>query len=705
MRITVLPHKHIPSPEADDFAARDADALPSELGAALTAEWSTDAHFAAYEPLCPPELEGAAVRLASGALADGLPVRMVALVGDVDDADAHREKRPASKEWRATTEPVLRLSGLAHYETRGGYRVIAELADPVELRSPEDARLWSSTYRGWCEQLRTTYGLTLDVACADWTRLYRLPNVVRDGAEQRAPIVGAVTKVDAYAIPAQQVTAVAPSTGGADDRDLTDRERGELDAAAALIAEHFETGKRHLMALAIGGWLRSVGLPPAAAEYVVGQLPSDAPEKRIADATKAWTKSGPVEGWAALRRYVPADTLAKVQALAVGPSSRKALLERMAARNERPATAPAADADPLAALGRRIDLSVEPKPLDFICEALGIAPGKITTIAGYAGTGKGPLINLFTICVAAGLPFLGMPVRRARVLLWDCETGPLLQQRLHRIANALGVDLVALERDGWLVVIEGQPPMTDAHVEAVRSLAVAKRVELLAIDSYTSAFLGLDQNSAEYSGPAFALGALSSETGCAVLITTHDRKSTSSKGAGSDFENQSGHNSLQAAQQASVRLVRPNPEETTIVELRCGRHPGKGFAPICIRWDDVTRPDAGGGRYGQLKAEEWGLQAVHTERPSADDGVDLEAEEIDRRVMKYLLGQPCPIAMRSIQKNVRGKGETYIKDRLLLLVERGLVVSHSHANAGNGRTHETFECGKLTPEQRLRVSG
>ena len=140
------------------------------------------------------------------------------------------------------------------------------------------------------------------------------------------------------------VTAATPTTGGADDRDLTDRERTELDAAAALFAEHFTTGQRHLMALAIGGWLKSVGLPPSSAAYLLEQLPSDATEKRIADATKAWDKSGPVEGWAALRRYVPADALAKVQALAVGPSARKGLLERMAARRERP-TAESAPVD------------------------------------------------------------------------------------------------------------------------------------------------------------------------------------------------------------------------------------------------------------------------------------------------------------------------------------------------------------------------
>lgn len=704
MRITVLPHRHIPSPEADDFDQRDADAQPATLADALAATWGTDAHFAAYEPLCPPELDGAAVRLASGAFAEGLSARMVALVGDLDDPAAHREKRPASKEWRDTVEPVLHLSGLAHYATRGGYRVLAELAEPADLRSAEDARAWRATYLGWCESLKAKWGLDLDQACADWTRLYRLPNVVRDGVEQRAPVVGALPVVDAFAIPAKAVTDAAPVVG-VDDRDLTDRERAELDAAAELLAPEFELGKRNSIALAIGGWLRSVGLPPSSAEYLVAQLPSEEPAKRVADAVKAWSKPGPVEGWAALRRFVGSEALAAVQAIQVGPSARKGLLERMAARRERgPAPTAAANADPFAALGRRLDLSRDPEPLNWLCEPLGIAPGKITTIAGYAGTGKGPLLNYFVIAVAAGLPFLRMPVRRARVLLWDCETGPMLRERLHRIANALGVDLVALERDGWLTVIEGVPPLTDEHVAAIRVLATDKRVELLAIDSYTSAFLGLDQNSSEFSGPAFVLGSLSSETGCSVLITTHDRKSTSSKGAGSDFENQSGHNSLQAAQQASVRLVRPD-SESTVVELRCGRHPRKGFAPICIRWEDVEKPEAGGGKYGKLSAAEWGLRATPVERPAVDDAPDHEAEEIDRRILKYLLSQPCPIAMRSIQKNVRGKGETYIKDRLLSLVERALVVQHSHANAGNGRTHETFECGRLTAEQRLKISG
>jgi hypothetical protein len=195
-KIVVLKDKYVPSPESDsDTLPRDADGniifdvdstCVRDLRAALTENWPTDAHFAAYEAIV---IDGFAPRLASGALHE-LTVRMAVMVGDIDHAESHANGTPAPAEWRQETQRLLETTGLAYYATRGGYRVLAPLQTPFELTSPDHAVEWTARYKGWCDSMYAEYGLELDRATVDWTRLYRLPNVVRDGKPTSARVGG-----------------------------------------------------------------------------------------------------------------------------------------------------------------------------------------------------------------------------------------------------------------------------------------------------------------------------------------------------------------------------------------------------------------------------------------------------------------------------------------------------------------------------------
>ncbi len=218
-QITIFATKYIPSPENEKFAERaiGADAIGMPLSEALTRAWPTDAHLAAYEPAA---IDGVTIRLASGALAEGIEVRMVMLIGDVDDPVAHDSKTAARDEWRAETLPRIEASGLAYYTTNGGYRVLARCDE--WLRGPEDHDAWTDHYRGWCAYLEQTHELTLDPSCADWTRLYRLPNVMRENiGEQRADVIGEIPEwsEEHYIKPAKSTTrakslALVEPTGG-----------------------------------------------------------------------------------------------------------------------------------------------------------------------------------------------------------------------------------------------------------------------------------------------------------------------------------------------------------------------------------------------------------------------------------------------------------------------------------------------------------
>lgn len=192
----------------DRFASgmmRDPHIRSMSLDDALAATWNYDAHIVAYEPrtAVTPNGERTTLRLLleqkDADPEKGLParpavydilhlldvpdVRIVVLIGDVD-APGH----VATPEWRTETEARLVASGLQWYATKGGYRVLEDV--DFRIRTRADYAEWRTLYLGWAAYLAKTYGLQIDQACADWTRLYRLPNVVRDRVPTTAIVHG-----------------------------------------------------------------------------------------------------------------------------------------------------------------------------------------------------------------------------------------------------------------------------------------------------------------------------------------------------------------------------------------------------------------------------------------------------------------------------------------------------------------------------------
>lgn len=182
--------------------------LHMSLGDALYASHATDAHFACYrgDPRVVRRLgmnedkKGSGVTLWEAVEAGLIEVAMIALVFDADAPD----KKP-TPEWRATCVAAHRAlpPGGVYYETRGGCRMLWQLAEPHPIRSPDCAATWRASYLRACDAvdlalltasqrasaLSSTPPKT-DRACADWTRLFRLPRVVRDGVATRAEFLG-----------------------------------------------------------------------------------------------------------------------------------------------------------------------------------------------------------------------------------------------------------------------------------------------------------------------------------------------------------------------------------------------------------------------------------------------------------------------------------------------------------------------------------
>jgi P4 family phage/plasmid primase-like protien len=162
---------------------------------ALAASFDTDAHFVPYvivEPDGSVQRAGARVNKAAlvdertGRLVDGAHQLMTALIFDVDHPDVHKAAKQGARldvpeDWRlAVADALERVEGwetLGVYDTRGGCRLVWELAEPV---APAQWRAIHTRWRG----LLAAVGVTAD-RLIDPQRCYRLPFVLRDGQAQR----------------------------------------------------------------------------------------------------------------------------------------------------------------------------------------------------------------------------------------------------------------------------------------------------------------------------------------------------------------------------------------------------------------------------------------------------------------------------------------------------------------------------------------
>lgn len=163
-----------PTDGAKPFASAD-------VADALAREYATDAHTAGY---LATDDEHGRHRLTIAALTRGVvPVMGVHLV-DVDCAAAHKVGGEAGPEWRAAEQvKIARLRaehpGVVAYDTRGGYRLVALLRDPVAITDAHAAARWRAIVARRLAWLARGFGIEGDAACVDWTRLYRLPHATR----------------------------------------------------------------------------------------------------------------------------------------------------------------------------------------------------------------------------------------------------------------------------------------------------------------------------------------------------------------------------------------------------------------------------------------------------------------------------------------------------------------------------------------------
>lgn len=618
MKVTVLPHRYVEAGGA-------AYAVP--LAEALEYEWPTDAHCTQYEPL---EVGGnQAVRAAKEAI-DRLPLRMVALIGDVD-GPGHE----APQEWRERAEAVLRESPFAWYATRNGYRVISELAEPFVVDSEARWNEWRGRYAAFVEECGRDYWVSLDPTADDPTRIFRLPNVERENVGKvRSPVRG---RPPAWTLPAP----IAPRGGALHERAKPSQDPALV--AAALAAR----------------------LPPSV-EYHGG----DQALHHAATELATVLRGDPDAVYSALSgvynpRCAPPwpETKLRREAERAAARYRSDIGQRFLDWREDNATARGKTLD---YWGSIVDRSQPPKPLPYVIETLGLAPGKCSAIQGAAGDGKTPFALLLSLCIATGEPFLGHAInRRGPVLYLAYEGGPLVEERDARLCAGLGIE----RTDAPVEIIHAAQPFDEGAIAMLREHIDRYQPTAVVVDTYSAALpSGVDANLSVYADALRALGRVSDATGALIVVLLHHRKN------GGGLEAITGHSTIAGALQASIALHRERPEEDpTTVTVTCRRAPRNGFAPFRVAWADRVDPHAPTG--AALVGERKEVESEATPAPK-----DTEADRKRYTARRRMLAE---LRKNSETRNTLvlrvGQGAVAGNDALSELEEQGLVKdTHGH---------------------------
>ena len=379
---------------------------------------------------------------------------------------------------------------------------------------------------------------------------------------------------EAPAAPAAPAATPAPDRAGDPARDAA-----AWAIMGALGSWRDYAGRKHALCGALGGMLRRAGWSRAdCAELVRAWLPAGEPgvdvERGVRWACAAWDKL-PEEcsGRAALDAVVGSSVGAIVE--------QATLLAWRAHRDSIGAQphddAPAYDDGPL----RIIDRTQPPPELQHVVAGLDLAPGKVSVIQGYAYTAKTPFALLLAVCIAAGVPFLGLDVVQCPTLYVDFEGGVLTQEREARICAGLG-----LERAAVPLTLAQADLLSEPFLDAFEAAIASTGAGVAFIDTYSSA-LPPEVNSFNDAGFrtwATRLARVGERTGAMVVLLVHENKASNGRDG---LRGISGHGSLAGAVQTAIALSRPSPDDATLIGVSCTRAARKGFAPFTVRWSDT----------------------------------------------------------------------------------------------------------------------
>lgn len=256
----------------------------------------------------------------------------------------------------------------------------------------------------------------------------------------------------------------------------------------------------------------------------------------------------------------------------------------------------------LAALSR-----VEPERPKFIIDDW-LPVGYASLLAGHGGVGKSGIALELSVCIAAGIPFCGMPTARRRVLYLSCEDREsVLHWRLNRICAHNRVDLESLAQ--WLHIVdlvgrdvvlwERDPRSGNTITPGFNSLTERMErsgCELLVVDGISDTFGGNENARTDVKRYVNSLVSLIPQQSGAVLLVGHISKPSASNASTSEgYSGSTGwHNSVRARWYLYPETERgeesDRPERTgkLLLELQKSNL-GRTDQEMHFAWDDTEQ--------------------------------------------------------------------------------------------------------------------
>ena len=273
-----------------------------------------------------------------------------------------------------------------------------------------------------------------------------------------------------------------------------------------------------------------------------------------------------------------------------------------------------------------------PEPPKFIIPDW-LPEGYATLLAGHGGVGKSGIALSLAVCMAAGVPFFGLPIARRRVLYLSCEDREgLLHWRLSRICRHMGIDMGELA--GWLQVLDlvGRDTVLwspSGPMPAFYALqARAAEADVLMVDGVSDTFAGNENDRGhvkQYSNTLLSL--IKADTGALVLIGHVAKISATNVTTSEGYSGSTGwHNAVRARWYLYPEAEPGSPSERTgdlLMDLQKSNL-GRSDQSMRFTWDNEqhmfigqwVRPETAGDRsaraYREREAICRALEAVVT---------------------------------------------------------------------------------------------
>lgn len=240
------------------------------------------------------------------------------------------------------------------------------------------------------------------------------------------------------------------------------------------------------------------------------------------------------------------------------------------------------------------DIFTDPPPQPQFIIAEWLPAGVLTLLSAHGGTGKSMLALTASVCVAAGIPFMGKITTQKRVVFFSGEDNAgLIRHRLARICQALSVNPIALLSNLKILDATESPTLfsevnqagirrgmaTDMHrllKEEVESFGA----QLIVIDNASDTLDGNENDRAIVRGFVRSLVQLGKANEAGVLLVAHTNKLAAKTGEADEAYSGSTawHNSAR-----SRLFLGDKKGQLTLTHSKCNL--GPLAADVTLMWD------------------------------------------------------------------------------------------------------------------------